>query len=119
MNVLRDLIFQDIDGERDRQEQLKAAGRFDFTCADVGMSDLLASAVVSEEVGESAEEFGLMMLMARLARHNGELARAVMQERDSARVKLRKELIQTAAVCVAWIEKLDGGVELFRERESS
>jgi hypothetical protein len=80
-------------GERLRQEQLKKEGRFDFTCADPDLSDFAANAILLEEVGEVARE---VLALAGLVRETG------------SRDKLRGELVQVAAVAVAWIEKLDG-----------
>ena len=79
--------------ERERQETLKAEGRFRYTCADVEMSDGERMCVLVEEVGEAA--------------------RAVLEQRrlanDSHGKDLRAELVQVAAVAVAWIEAIDKG----------
>jgi hypothetical protein len=87
-------IFLEIDTERKRQDELKREGKFDFTCADAdsGLDHVAASAILSEECGEVARE---ALAMAGLVRETGDPAR------------LRKELIQVAAVAVAWIEALD------------
>lgn len=78
-----DVVLCDIGDERERQEELKAAGRFPHTCADdVPDSDKLV--ILVEEVGE--------------------VARAI-QSRD--RANLREELVQVAAVACAWVEALD------------
>lgn len=66
--------------ERVRQEALKLAGRFYRTCADT-MSNGERLAVLAEEVGE--------------------VARAMQGDGD-----LEEELIQVAAVAVAWVEGL-------------
>ena len=77
--------------ERRRQETLKAEGRFRYTCADVEMTDDERMCVLVEEVGEAA--------------------RAVLEKRrlanDTHGKELRTELVQVAAVAVAWIEALD------------
>lgn len=68
--------------ERARQEQLKAEGKFAATCAD----DIPAGAklaVLVEEVGE--------------------VARAICERDPEA---MREELVQVAAVAVAWVEAL-------------
>ena len=85
MEVLRDVI-----NERNRQEDLKAAGRFPATCADSTITDETKCAVLTEE--------------------NGEVAR-VLCERASGRAggtddKLYEELVQVAAVAIAWCEAL-------------
>lgn len=75
-------IHCDISVERLRQERLKAAGKFDATCAD-DIPNGARFLILGEEVGE--------------------VARAVMESPS----RLRDELIQTAAVCFAWIERID------------
>ena len=81
-------IYEEIDTERLRQERLKSEGRFDFTCANIP-SHALALSVLVEEVGEAARA---LMGQEGFVRDGGDL---------------RKELIQIAAVTVAWIEKVD------------
>lgn len=75
------LVLSDVALERDRQEQLLAAMKFDWTCADLDVSDDEKLRVLVEEVGE--------------------VARAIHEKSN-----LREELIQVAAVCVAWCECL-------------
>lgn len=70
--------------ERMRQEQLQAEGRFSHTPSDPEMSDTAFLAVLVEEVGE--------------------VARAINDAEGVAR--LRDELVQVAAVCVARLELL-------------
>ena len=74
--------------ERRRQDGLKAAGRFAFTCADLA-PDLMKLPILAEEVGE----------VSRL------LCEAFQHELDEKR--LREELVQVAAVALAWIEALE------------
>jgi NTP pyrophosphatase (non-canonical NTP hydrolase) len=76
-----DLILR----ERDRQDALKAAGKFDRTCADA-MTEFERLAVLAEEFGEVAKEV--------------QPGQPVHVER------LRAELSQVAAVCLAWLEGL-------------
>jgi hypothetical protein len=86
-----DRIFDAIYRERERQEQLKVAGKFRFTCADIELGDIVAGLILGEECGE--------------------VCRAVLNldrfTTDANRKDLRSELIQVAAVAVAWVEKLD------------
>lgn len=77
----RGAIFRDITKERQRQERLKAEGKFKYTCADAEMNAFDFLAVLGEEFGE--------------------VARAI-NERDP--VNMRDEIIQVAACCVAWLE---------------
>jgi NTP pyrophosphatase (non-canonical NTP hydrolase) len=78
--------------ERDRQDRLKAEGRFQFTCADDGMSNTDRLACLVEEVGEVAQEV-LTQKGRRLAR-----------DTDGSEQALREEITQVAAICVAWLE---------------
>lgn len=78
--------------ERDRQERLKAAGRFEFTCADDGLTDAEKLATIAEEVGEVAQQV--------LA------GSGLTHDTEGTREELRGELIQVAALSVAWIEAL-------------
>ena len=74
-------------------KELRDLGKFPATCATMGPGSLTptdAFAVLGEEVGE-------------VARHVTEW-RIAPERLD--RVKLQKELIEVAAVCVAWAEKL-------------
>ena len=75
-------VLMEIRKERLRQEDLKAAGKFKNTCADPGATNRL------EILGE---EFG-------------EVCRALCED-DQA--NLREELIQVAAVALAWVQGLD------------
>lgn len=87
-------IFNAIVRERGRQEALKAEGKFLYTCADSHMLSSEKYLVLAEEVGE--------------------VARAVLNLHDFSRDygadlgKVREELIQVAAVSVAWLEFIEG-----------
>ncbi len=85
-------ILSEIVAERKRQDRLKAEGKFKFTCADANIRETEAAAILCEEVGEVAREA---------------LAWDGLEAGPADRKKLRTELIQVAAVAVAWIEKLD------------
>jgi hypothetical protein len=82
-------IAHQIMTERQRQEQLKAAGKFLYTCADTEMNDSQCLVVLAEEFGEVAREVCDGMHVY------------------ADKTNLRGELVQTAAVCMAWIEKID------------
>lgn len=75
-------VLSEVYEERVRQEELKASGRFAYTCADAECTDGQALAILVEEVGE--------------------VARAMCEGKG-----LRDELIQVAAVAVAWVERMD------------
>jgi hypothetical protein len=76
--------------ERHRQERLRREGRFLYTCASEVMSDGAKCAVLGEEFGE--------------------VCRAMLEKQklsnDAHNKDLRAELIQVAAVAVAWAESL-------------
>ena len=86
----RGVVLHDISRERDRQERLREAGKFPATCADPTRSDAEKLPVLIEEVGEAA--------------------RAMCEAGGATDVQsagLRDELVQVAAVAVAWIEAID------------
>jgi hypothetical protein len=80
-------ILAEILKERDRQDLLKMQGKFATTCAD-DIPNELRLVVLAEEFGEVARE------VCDLPRD------------PSAQGRLREELVQTAAVCLAWLEGL-------------
>lgn len=103
-------VLAEVAAERARQEERKAAGRFKHTCADPEMNDYERYAVLGEEAGEAVDEhmaLKLSSLMGKVAREiltGGErrLARDTVGTVDA----LRGELLQVAAVAVAWVEAL-------------
>ena len=83
MSITRKAIYRMIDDERARQK-IKWAGPHAWGIGDCSSSfvdDIVKSAVLSEECGE--------------------VSRAVL---DKDNDHLTKELVQVAAVCVAWLE---------------
>jgi NTP pyrophosphatase (non-canonical NTP hydrolase) len=90
-SLSRQNILDDVSAERERQEHLKAMGKFPHTPADVGaMTAPEILAVLAEEFGEVA-----MLVSDAIA------------GRPLDPGHLREELVQVAAVCVAWVEGLD------------
>jgi NTP pyrophosphatase (non-canonical NTP hydrolase) len=83
-----------VGSERMRQDVLKEQGRFEFTCADDGLTNAEKLACLTEELGEVAREV--------LTQEGRRLARDTV----GTRAALRSELVQVAAVAVAWIEAL-------------
>jgi NTP pyrophosphatase (non-canonical NTP hydrolase) len=77
--------------ERTRQEKLIEEGRFAHTPADPELSDPDRFLILMEEIGE--------------------VSGAIVQESglsaDRTTANLKKELIQTGAVIVAWLEAID------------
>jgi hypothetical protein len=85
-------VFADISRERHRQEALKAAGKFQYTNADPEMPPGDKVSVIGEEFGEVCCASLNTQGLSTDAPERGEL---------------RKELIQLAAVAVAWVEAID------------
>ena len=86
----QDKIIFFIMQERSRQNELKQRGDFPYTCADTEMLQSERLAVLVEEVGE----------VSRALLNAGQLSN------DSSPKELRTELIQCAAICIAWLESL-------------
>jgi len=91
------MIADDIEEERARQ-------RAKFGCAhDWGSGDCSTSTVADRaSYGDTADMLRLTVLVEEV----GEVARAVCDR--SHYTQLRAELVQVAAVAVAWIEAVDG-----------
>ncbi len=75
--------------ERGRQELLKSQGRFDYSCADKEITHAECCTILAEEAGEVAHEVN----------------EGIGKDRFIDKRRLLKELIETAAVAVAWAEK--------------
>lgn len=82
-------IIKQISMERARQSFLRDSGKFTHTVADDGMTDGYRLAVLMEEVGEVANALQ-------------------MAEGECKAAAMHNELIQVAAVAVAWCEYLEG-----------
>lgn len=82
-NMERMPIYYKMDRERARQLQLKAQGKFRYTCSDPEMSHEECLAVLVEEMGELADAI-------------------TVKSTD----EMEEELIQVCAVAVAWLETL-------------
>ncbi len=85
-------VLSDITAERHRQDFLQATGKFDRGIDDASLTDSDRLTILGEEFGEVAEH---------VADHIAKPSRPI----DVA--GLREELIQVAAVAVAWVEYLD------------
>lgn len=89
---LFDVIANDIDEERGRQEELRERGKFRWTNAAPEMP-------IGDKIAVLGEEFG-------------EVCKAVLNVQGLStdgpeHSDLRKELVQLAAVTIAWIEAID------------
>jgi NTP pyrophosphatase (non-canonical NTP hydrolase) len=82
----------DIAKERERQERLKVEGRFKYTCADKTLTTGEKLAILTEELGEVAHAVKV---------------RAALTTNRTDDADLRKELVQVAAIALAWVESLD------------
>ena len=98
-------VLRDVGLERLRQEDLRRSGKFLWTCATAMVPLDRKMSVLSEEVGEVAKEvvdFGIML--DKYDKENMVLPR---HREFALLLRIRKELVQVAAVCVAWIEAID------------
>ena len=89
---------ESIDGAADsavvevwRQDELARSGRFEGTHVMPGGTDLERLAVLAEEFGEVSIE----------------VCKGIKPGSHERRPRLREELIQTAAVCLAWVAAID------------
>lgn len=89
------VILQDVVEERKRQDRLRDAGKFKYTCADPEIPLAAAIAALGEEFGEVCTE---------ALKLGGDVA---VDPGEDVSAHLRAELVQVAAVCVAWVEKID------------
>ncbi len=96
MYTRRAMVLKDIIAERDRQERLRDEGKFHWTCASADESNSDKLAILAEEFGETAKEVTELIINKNAA------ARVTNQLKRN----LYKELVQTAAVAVAWAEAL-------------
>lgn len=94
MTAHRERILIEVDSERLCQERLKSEGRFRFTCADNELANAEKLVILVEEIGEVARQV--------LTQEKDCLAYDTIGTRDD----LRKELIQVAAIVIAWVEGL-------------
>lgn len=103
-DVLQSKLLKQVKAERDRQDDLQAQGKFPCTCADTpnfcqeywtgrGLVRAGKLAILTEELGE-------------VSRHVNE---ALIDERRYQPEKLKKELIEVAAVAIAWAESIEHG----------
>lgn len=84
-------LLREISEERGRQDVLKAEGRFEYTLADnPGLDDMEKLYCILEELAEAGK--------------------AIMRSRglvtDGDGHALRKEIVQVAALALAWLEAL-------------
>lgn len=101
-----------VNAERTRQHELLAKGKFPDYWRD-GVPDYHRLAVLAEEFGEAAKE-ACEILHNDTKLWPGEEAPMVFEHKKRVRKRLkgllREELVQVAAVAVAWIESLDSEI---------
>lgn len=98
MNLSDHIAVMDaVYAERQRQEILKLQGKFRWSCADI-WNDPKTRIPDSEKLAVLAEEFGEV---ARL------VAESVISINRRNPQELKRELVQVAAVAVAWIEAIE------------
>lgn len=103
MDALSHTAFalSEVHKERWRQEQLKEAGKFPWSCADVIDPDTNCAIPYAAKLAVLAEEFGeVASIVCKLQAGREEAAQVSAKD-------LREELIQVAAVAVAWAESIE------------
>jgi NTP pyrophosphatase (non-canonical NTP hydrolase) len=75
--------------ERHKQEEYKSKGKFTYTLSDIDMSPTTRLTCVTEEIGEVAREV---------------LGDVSLVRENSSPERMRDELVQVIALCVAWLE---------------
>jgi hypothetical protein len=98
-------VLGDIAIERTRQEQLRESGKFLWTCASLAISLDRKLSVLHEEVGEVAKE--IVDIGITDDKYRKESMEFPWYRKRDLLIRLRKELVQVAAVCVAWCEAID------------
>lgn len=96
-----------VNAERRRQDVLVKQGKFSWNCAapNIPWSEKLA--VLMEEVGEAANEVVEWIISRDKYAADPQLLRMPPHREAYFRNRLRTELIQIAAVCVAFAESLN------------
>jgi hypothetical protein len=121
-----DKIYADIQLERHRQEYLKYEGKFKWTCSDnsyvldsksysISLEKKLS--VLGEEFGEVSNEiveFGISKDKYKDTHMDFPEHREVYYMQ-----RIRTELVQVAAVTVAWIESIDKNYKEIRDIKES
>ncbi len=98
--VVHDRVLSAITDERVRQEQLRMSGKFTWTCLDKLVSNSEKLAVLAEEFGEVSKE----IVEQLIANSQG----CTVEIFELFNDKIKKELVQVAAICVAWLESFYG-----------
>jgi hypothetical protein len=94
--------------ERKRQDALVRRGKFSWNCSFDGPPYAEKLAVLSEEVGEVAREVVEHVITRDKYAADEKLKTMPPHREEYFRERLRSELVQVAAVCLAWVEHLSG-----------
>ena len=97
-DTIRDGIFREIVQERERQEELRATGKFLWTCSDPGINNAKKLAVLAEEVAELFEAVRMRHGQFKDGRDD---AHPFLRRQDC----IRAEAIQVAAVALRIAEQ--------------
>jgi hypothetical protein len=96
--------IDDVRAERARQEELRAAGKFLWTCANRNIPNVRKLTVLSEEIGEVAKE--ITDLGITEDKYEAINSTTPPHRVKAVQLRVRTELVQVAAVCLAWLEAL-------------
>ena len=100
MNKNLESALASVRNERNRQDELKAAGKFPWTCGDIFNPDTNEPIPLSEKLAVLAEEFGEVAdIVCKFQANRAESKGLSLKD-------LREELIQVAAVAVSWAESI-------------
>lgn len=101
-------VLELITKERAHQDALVKKGKFAWNCAFDGPPYSEKLAVLMEEVGEVAREVVEHIIATGKYAADPVLKAMPPHREDHFRERLREELVQVAACCVAWVEHLSG-----------
>jgi hypothetical protein len=99
-------VLRAVHAERRRQDALVAQGKFSWNCGDPKVPWAEKLAVLMEEVGEAGREVVEWMITRDKYAADPQLKAMPPHREAYFRNRLRIELIQVAAVCVAFAESL-------------
>jgi hypothetical protein len=103
-------MYRRVRNEMGRQKKLMHEGRFPWTCHNPEISDSAKLTVLAEEFGEVAREVCEIQQILD-TKWPGEIDEIVISSKQRGisrrRENLKKELIQLAAISLAWCEALD------------
>jgi len=101
-------VLREVYAERKRQDALVKEDKFPWNCAHPKPHWSEKLAVLAEEFGEVGREVTEYLITRDKYLEDKELGSIPDHRVKYYRDRLRKELIQVAAVCVAWAESLGG-----------